>query len=492
MLICESIKLLTHEEFEQVREYHQELKKGVETHNEILQKLKECKEDKLRGEYRQQLKESSLYCEQYSNKIEALLKKGTDRLLESKTPSELIEHAYICLESLTFEDFSYFLACHYQPEDTLFTDVVLLMMETTIFINTQTDIGCILSYLSSIPEFEKESIKLQEDIERVSQNLREKLEENLPTLSDLFKNAKNNPPQTEANISETTPYKLMSGITTDTFSFGMDKLNRGVWKGFEYASRIGNDNQIQFQPITVNKNRPDSENIYVLATINFNELEGTQLSKKLTAYDKRVYNAVGTFWSNGYSVFSETQLFKEIGNDVSPSPTQIKRLHDSLTKLRLTQIWIDNAQETSHGLKYPPVSYDGSLLPFERVTAYDNKGEICEGAIHLFREPPLFQFARERKQISTIKRKLLLSPVNKTDGNLEIEDYLLERISKMKNDRTHPRKILYSKLFENCNITEKKQKQRTPKKVEKYLEYYKKENEIKGYQPEKDGVTIIL
>ena len=350
MLICESIKLLTHEEFEQVREYHQELKKGVETHNEILQKLKECKEDKLRGEYRQQLKESSLYCEQYSNKIEALLKKGTDRLLESKTPSELIEHAYICLESLTFEDFSYFLACHYQPEDTLFTDVVLLMMETTIFINTQTDIGCILSYLSSIPEFEKESIKLQEDIERVSQKLRERLEENLPTLSDLFENAKNNPPQTEANISESTPYRLMSGVT-DKFTFPVDKVNLSVWKGFRYLSRLDNNNQITLQAITVNGNHSESENIYVLTSINFNELEGTRLSKKLTAYDKRVYSAVGTFWSKGHSVFSETQLWREIGNTKSPSPTQIKKIHDSLTKLRLTQISIDNIQETSHGLK---------------------------------------------------------------------------------------------------------------------------------------------
>ena len=76
--------------------------------------------------------------------------------------------------------------------------------------------------------------------------------------------------------------------------------------------------------------------------------------------------------------------------------------------------------------KYNHFRYDAALLPLERMQAIVN-GQTVDSAFHLFREPPLITFAKERKQVTTIERKVLQTPISKTNQNLLIEDYLLER-----------------------------------------------------------------
>ena len=138
------------------------------------------------------------------------------------------------------------------------------------------------------------------------------------------------------------------------------------------------------------------------------------------------------------------------------------------------------------------MNYDASLLPFERISAYIN-GQLTESAIHLFREPPLVSFARERNQITTISRQLLESPINKTDANLLLEDYLIERIGRMKNTKSNaPLKMLFKTIYEKCAITTAKQKQRAPEKIRRYLDHYKKCGWIKGYKEDTDGIKILL
>jgi hypothetical protein len=139
---------------------------------------------------------------------------------------------------------------------------------------------------------------------------------------------------------------------------------------------------------------------------------------------------------------------------------------------------------------YPQFCYDGPLLPFARISAYLN-GTLTESAVHLFREPPLVSFARERKQLSTVKLEVLESPVSKTDANLQIDDYLIERICHMKSPKSKtPRKILLSTLYGNCGISSPKQRSRAPEKIKRYLEHYKTTGFIAGYTMTGDSITI--
>ena len=98
-------------------------------------------------------------------------------------------------------------------------------------------------------------------------------------------------------------------------------------------------------------------------------------------------------------------------------------------------------------------------------------------------------FAKARRQITTIKPALLQSPISKTSENIQIEDYLINRISKMKNG-TGEKKILLATLYENVGITTTKQKQRAPEKIRKVLDFYKANDFIKGYTMDKISLLI--
>ena len=153
------------------------------------------------------------------------------------------------------------------------------------------------------------------------------------------------------------------------------------------------------------------------------------------------------------------------------------------------KISVNNEQEASQ-YRYNKFVYDGALLPIERGSAIIN-GQLAESAIHIFREPPVISFAKQRSQITTLELKVLKSPISKTDLNLLIDDYLIERISKAKNGKGH-HKILYKTIYEKAGITSKKQKERTPDKVKRYLEHYQKCGMISKYNIGKDGVSVYF
>lgn len=266
--------------------------------------------------------------------------------------------------------------------------------------------------------------------------------------------------------------------------YPVDKVNNEVWN---YLAGADPNGQIKTRLRT---GRTDA--YLVFFSINFDDLDpALKISKKLTAFDKLVYVATAALFHAGSDVLSVTQIYREMGNSNRPAPNQIQKIWDSLTKMRSAVITVDNQKEVEAGSKYESFSYDGQLLPFERISAYIN-GTLTDAAIHLFREPPLVQFARERKQVTTIPRKLLESQVSKTEASLQIQDYLLERIGRMKRDPKAPRKILFSTIYENCGITTRNQRSRAPEKVKLFLEHYTKCDWIKGYsfKLSSDGVQI--
>ena len=265
--------------------------------------------------------------------------------------------------------------------------------------------------------------------------------------------------------------------------YPLDKPNSKIWNMLAEADTSG---QMYFRT-------GKTKDVLVFYSINFDDLDpALKISKKLTPYDKRVYIAAAALFNAGNDVVTATQIFREMGNSAPPAPDQIQKIWDSLTKMRSAVIQLDNQKETETIKKYGVFKYDGQLLPFERISAYINN-TLTDAAIHLFREPPLVSFARQRNQVTTITRKLLESPISKTESNLQLEDYLLERIGHMKKPKsTTSRKILFSTIFENCGIESRSQKSRAPEKIKRYLEWYKKNGWILDYEMQTDGIKIIL
>ena len=276
-----------------------------------------------------------------------------------------------------------------------------------------------------------------------------------------------------------SPYVTAANIKS--VDYPLDKLNKVVWgcidnSGLEIDTADRAD-------------RRAGKDAFILYEIDLDELDDVDITNKLTPYDKRVYIAVASIFNAGLDTMSVTMIHKAMGNTGQPDARQVANIHNSLTKMNAAHIYVNNEAEAKSYHGYKHFVYDSSLLPFERISAIIN-GKTTDAAIHLYREPPLMTFARERKQITTLPIALLKSPLSKTDANLILEDYFLAEISHMKNKSTFPRKMRFSTIFDRCGIKTPMQRSRVYKKIKALLDYYKQQDYILGYDEEKDGIFL--
>lgn len=276
----------------------------------------------------------------------------------------------------------------------------------------------------------------------------------------------------------------------DKYIYPLDKLNSVVWS---FAEEITASAPFARNIRTSSKDSKDITIIkYAIDFVRLEKAKDINITRRLTQYDKRVYTAVANLWLAGNEYISASQIFKEMGNLGRPQQTSIKKINDSMSKMHDAHVYIDNSDEIGKST-YDTFIYDDSLLPFARVSAMIN-GKLAEVAYRIYTEPPLMMFARGRGQIATIAPGALQTGRSQTNTQLTLEDYLLQRISHMKNDKSAkhkvPRKILFSTLYEKCGLTDKKQKQRARDQIFDTLDHYKKQGFIQSYTKLTDEVTI--
>ena len=343
--------------------------------------------------------------------------------------------------------------------------------------------GAYLEKLEQLkPQRNKNVIKLLQDAEQVPE---EKAGVFLKGMLFFYKALREALPPERAGKELETISQAVTAITkkVDKVDYPIDKVNNNLWNDLEYNK----DGQLAFVTGKVKGNE-----VSVIMGINFETLEGVKMSRTLNHFDKRVYIAVSALWNAGNSVITLTQIHYTMGNTKKPAKSQLDKINESVSKMMRAILYLDNAEEIEGKLKYPEVKihYDAALLPMERM-AINIKGMMSDAAIHIFREPPLMSFAKNRKQVTTFEAKLLQSPMNKTDSNLAIEDYLLERIAGAKHNSLS-NVILYETLFSKLGITDRRIKPRILEKLKIYFDYYKDCGQIKNYVAESDKLTFYF
>ena len=269
-----------------------------------------------------------------------------------------------------------------------------------------------------------------------------------------------------------------------SIEFPLDKLNSNIWR--TAPDQI--DGQIALE-VEMGKK---GEGAIVYYSIDFEALENDlQISKRLEPYDKRVYMAVNAIYNSREGKvdrMSITQIYNAMGYEGRPAASDIEKINNSITKMAKAHVTVDNLDEATKHKRQPRFRYDAPLLPCERIQGYVN-GQLAESILHIFREPPVMSFAKAHGQLTTIKPALLQSPISKTRSNILLEDYLIDRIAKIKNG-TSPAKILLSTVYENTEITTVKQKQRAPEKIEKILDHFRSQGFIKSYKMDKISIVV--
>lgn len=313
----------------------------------------------------------------------------------------------------------------------------------------------------------------------------------------------------ESIQAETSKLDIPSFIARPISStdFPIDKVNSNVWKllenatpgqyGFDFGDNfVEVDESTGFIDVDFNvaskSDKAIGKNVPVTYCIDFSGLADFErsITKKLEPYDKRVCVAMAALFNAGYEIMTLQQVYNAMGNPGRAGKNDKEKINDAATKLRAAVIHLDNTLEADAHNRVT-FKYDGSVVPMERVQAIVN-GKLVDSAIHLFREPPLISFARERKQITTVPIKILDSPLSNTSANIQLEDYLIERISRIKKDGSKTsNKVLFATIYKNTGIKTKQQRSRAANKIKKLLKHYKSCGFIKDYAIEHDGIKIF-
>lgn len=317
------------------------------------------------------------------------------------------------------------------------------------------------------------------------------------TLEDI-KQAKDNSPYEELfqiAIKRRMERKILKVTTrpTQDLLLPMDIVNQEIWNGI--ADPKNWDGQLSFT-----KPSPDELIIFGADFTDFEKLENCQLSRSLDAYDKRVMEAVDRLFTVSGPYMTAKQIFYAMGNPetTNPAPDQLVKIDNSMMKQQLTTVYINNEREL-HGQKarYPKTVFRTQILQFETAPDVVINNNLVKYVYHILQEPRLMTFAKARKQITTVRRAVLESPLSKTSTNIRLEEYVLRRIAFMKNDRKRGRKdsekfqkILFDTMFEECGI--KRNKKIMKDRFFMELEHLKRVKHIKGYAEEEDGVTIKI
>lgn len=249
----------------------------------------------------------------------------------------------------------------------------------------------------------------------------------------------------------------------------------------------GTGKKVNVQKKSLMKKSP----VYTLISIDIEEMKNQGVTiqgrRELRPYDQEVHDAITSqYVEGGNEYITDSMIFDTISGKegATLNPKQREAISNAITKLMFSHVKIDASEEAKKfGLE--KFVYDGYLLPAERVTVSLN-GTITE-CIHLFRTPPLYDYAEKRKQIGRMSVKLLNSPVNKNEETIALQGYLYRRILSMKGSSKLSPTIKYDTVYKQLEISagsesslrNKKMKIRTT--VKKILDYWKKEGFILGY-----------
>lgn len=262
----------------------------------------------------------------------------------------------------------------------------------------------------------------------------------------------------------------------DNICFPIDKVNSTLWYGFP----IGTVRGLKAES---DKDNRKGRQANILLLLDFTALNGVNIniSRELTVYDKWVWNACANLKEQGHDIITAEQIYKAMGNSGRPNAKIKEKILESVEIISRARVSIDTAEEYELYPKYNRFKATFPLLATEICTA-SSRGQIVEDAIRIIEPPKLFTFAENRQQVTRLPLNVLDSPISKTEDNLLLSDYLLTRISKMRNNPNMTRTILLETIYQKCKIETHKQKQRLPEKLSRILTHYKEIEWIENYQ----------
>lgn len=341
--------------------------------------------------------------------------------------------------------------------------------------------------------FSGEFLELQKLLPCIMEQLQDSRFDNL-TIDDLRSTVADNGNTVWQNLIDAARQNAdITKVTLkqlDNVDCPLDKVNSKVWSKVPLKDLIpiAAENQLH-------KTRKKQKEINIWYSIDFDNSDNINIHTELNIFDKYVYMAVANLYNAGNSYVTPTSIYHAMGGVNTPGKKQQDAILESVRKMMSARITLDNTEEAA-AYNYVTNHIDDVLLPC-RIKKIEVNGKLTSSGIYLRGEPPLMEWARERNQITTFPLAVLQTPINRTDDNLILADYLRQRIARIKNS-TGNNVILISTILKQLKIdtltptNQKNIKKRLPEKLQKLFDYWQSINHIKGYTLTKDRITIAI
>lgn len=212
-----------------------------------------------------------------------------------------------------------------------------------------------------------------------------------------------------------------------------------------------------------------------------------EMSEKLTQFDREVIDAVATLAPHT-QVISNASIYRVItgkGKDCSVSKQQKDKVALSMKKCGRCRISIDVTDEVKNSPNFGPtdtLSFQGYLISFEEFKHNTSHGS--NSFYNILSMPPLFRFAESLGKISAVPLLLLDTPVNKNDGNLAIQSFLLRNIEEMKESRKVQTVIEWNAIYVYADVQKDSRTKTTRVRsiVDKILDDWIEKKYISAYE----------
>jgi hypothetical protein len=237
-------------------------------------------------------------------------------------------------------------------------------------------------------------------------------------------------------------------------------------------------------------------------------------ANKITAYDRRVYNAVSTLYYHGRRTVTLNEIYSVMTGYErnNPAKSQLESIEKCLKKLSSVNVFIDLTEEVNSRIienKQPLI--DAGILKsrsdkIKKATIEDKMIHITVGtlvsengktfkSIKINGEPSLLTYNRAKNTLITVPMKFIgLSNSNATEKTIAFQDYLLIRILGYKNGKMRENKILYDTMYKNSGVEKpsvRKDLIRDRETVRKIMEEWVQVGLISSYEEFKKGKSYI-
>lgn len=280
----------------------------------------------------------------------------------------------------------------------------------------------------------------------------------------------------------------ISPIKFNTIDYLLDKTSRNIFQN--PIAEFGLDGQYTVIEIGNRNAKNETEQLYLSLRVPMLQEENVPAIKKLSAYDKRVMQAVGSLYyatEDRNHIVTVAEIYHAMGKTGNPGQRDKDNIYNSLGRLSIIRLEIIPNKNTNR----VETIIDTALLSYtgQRNVTINNK--ITNAAIQIEKELPLYRIANQLGQLTTIPVALLNTGNNQQEMALKTEDYLLNRIICAKRG-TLDRTIVLDTLYKEIDAAGANPRKRAREYAIRALERYKEEKFICDYTITADRITLDL